>query len=195
MRSISLLILLIIFSGCGRNQEKNAQKEESVKLEYLRRGGVIANQTQSELLKNVSHAIGKGGTAYAVEFCSIRALQLKDSLARENNCKIRRISHKFRNPVDKPQTKKEREQLDRYQAAYKKGESIQPEVFLFKDSVEYYQPIILSMDACLKCHGDPGTQISVETMEKIKARYPNDLATGFALNDFRGAWKITFMKH
>ncbi len=31
-------------------------------------------------------------------------------------------------------------------------------------------------------------------LEMIKARYPDDLATGFTLNDFRGAWKITFTK-
>jgi hypothetical protein len=93
------------------------------------------------------------------------------------------------------QTKTEKDQLFKYQVANQQGESIRPEVYLFDDRIEYYQPIFLDKGACLICHGNPGTQISDETLEKIKALYPNDLATGFELNDFRGAWKITFMKN
>ena len=136
----------------------------------------------------------KGGPGYAIDYCNLRALSLKDSLSRLNNCQIRRIALKYRNPVDMPQTKKEKEQLNQYLLAYQKGESIEAEVYLFKDRIEYYQPIIIAMEACLKCHGDPGKQIAEETLQKIQAHYPNDLATGFKLNDFRGAWKITFAK-
>jgi hypothetical protein len=45
---------------------------------------------------------------------------------------------------------------------------------------------------CLVCHGDPQTQIAEATLAKINDLYPEDKATGFAMNDFRGAWKITF---
>ena len=195
MRLISLFLILLMISSCGNRKEKKAaQIEESIKQEYLQKGGEIANLTQSELLINVSNAIKKGGPGYAIDFCNIRALSLKDSLSRLNNCQIRRIALKYRNPVDRPQTEKEKEQLNQYQLAYQKGETIKPEVYHFIDRIEYYQPIILAMEACLKCHGDPGKQIAEETLEKINALYPNDLATGFELNDFRGAWKITFMK-
>ena len=195
MRFITLFLIFFMISSCGQRKEKKAaQKEESIKQEYLQKGGEIVSLTQSELLKNVSHAMKKGGPGYAVDFCNLRAMFLKDSLSRLNNCQIRRIALKYRNPVDMPQTKKEKEQLYQYQAAYQKGESIKPKVYFFDDRIEYYQPIIMAKEACLKCHGDPGKQIAEETLEKIKARYPNDLATGFALNDFRGAWKITFMK-
>ena len=195
MRFITPFLIFFMIFSCGQRKEKKAaQKEESIKQEYLQKGGEIVSLTQSELLKNVSHAMKKGGPGYAVDFCNLRAMFLKDSLSRLNNCQIRRIALKYRNPVDMPQTKKEKEQLYQYQAAYQKGESIKPKVYFFDDRIEYYQPIIMAKEACLKCHGDPGKQIAEETLEKIKARYPNDLATGFALNDFRGAWKITFMK-
>jgi hypothetical protein len=52
---------------------------------------------------------------------------------------------------------------------------------------------MIGSGACLLCHGDPGTQIAPETMSTIDNLYPNDLATGYALNDFRGVWKITFL--
>ena len=194
-RLLTLISIVFLIFSCGQRGEKqSSQKEESVKQEYLLKGGEIANLTQSELLINVSNAMKKGGPVYAIEFCNLRALPLKDSLSQVHNCQIRRIALKYRNPVDKPQTEKEEEQLNQYQLAYEKGETISPEVYLYSDRVEYYQPITMAMEACLKCHGDPGAQISEETLEKIKVHYPNDLATGFAMNDFRGAWKITFKK-
>ena len=58
----------------------------------------------------------------------------------------------------------------------------------------FYKPIMINSKACLKCHGEPGKHIAAETSEKIKERYPNDFATGFRLNEFRGSWKITFRK-
>lgn len=194
MRFITLFLIFLMISSCGRNEKKAAQKDEFIKQEYLQKGGEIVNLTQSELLKNVSHAMKIGGPAYAVDFCNIRAMFLKDSLSRLNNCQIRRIALKYRNPVDKPQTEKEKEQLNQYQVDYQKGNSIKPRVYLFDDRIEYYQPIFIDKGTCLICHGDPGKQIAEETLEKIELHYPIDLATGFALNDFRGAWKITFIK-
>ncbi|MEN8230915.1 MAG: DUF3365 domain-containing protein [Bacteroidota bacterium] len=192
---VLLSSLAFMISSCGIKEEKKAaQKEESIKQEYLQKGREIVSITQSELLRNVSHAIEEGGPGYAVDFCNIRAMVLIDSLSRLNKCQIRRIALKYRNPVGMPQTEKEKEQLYQYQDTYQEGESIKPTVYFFDDRIEYYQPIIIAMEACLKCHGDPGRQIEEKTLEKIKARYPNDLATGFALNDLRGAWKITFMK-
>lgn len=194
-RLVSLFLIVFLISSCGqRSENQSSQKEESVKQEYLQKGEEIANLTQSELLINVSSAMKKGGAGYAIEFCNMRALPIKDSLSQIHNCQIRRIASKYRNPADKPQTEEEKKQLNQYQLAYDKGEAIKPEVYLFSDRIEYYQPITMAMEACLKCHGDPGKQISEETLEKIKAHYPNDLATGFAMNDFRGAWKITFLK-
>ena len=194
MRITTLFLIFSMISSCGINKEKAAQNEESIKQEYFLKGGEIVDLAQTELLKNVSHAMKTGGPGYAIDFCNTRAMLLKDSLSQLNNCKIRRIATKYRNPVDMPQTETEKDQLNKYQVAHQQGDSLNPEIYLFDDRIEYYQPIILDKGACLICHGDPGKQITDETMEMIKARYPNDLATGFALNDFRGAWKITFTK-
>lgn len=194
MRLITLYLFSLMITSCCINNEKAAQEEESIKHEYLRKGGEIVKLTQSELLKNVSHAMEIGGPEYAIDFCNLRAMLLKDSLSSLNNCQIRRIAIKYRNPTGMPQTDLEKELLFNYQDSHLQGKSIKPKVYLFNDRIEYYQAITIGKGACLVCHGSPGVQIADETLEMIKARYPNDLATGFALNDFRGAWKITFMK-
>lgn len=46
------------------------------------------------------------------------------------------------------------------------------------------------MAACLKCHGNKTSDISVETLQSIEINYPQDLATGYAVGDLRGMWKI-----
>ncbi len=195
MRFIPLFLILFLISSCANREEKQAmQNDDSIQMEYLRKGGEIANITQSELLIAVSTAMNKGGPVYAIEFCNLNALPIKDSLSRLHDCQIRRIAEKYRNPEDRPLTETEEKQLNYYELAFQKGDSLKPEIHLFQNRIEYYQPIMINMEACLKCHGDPGKQIAEETLKKIQAHYPNDLATGFQLNDFRGAWKITFTK-
>jgi len=187
MRALAGILTIFMIFSCGQN-------DDTIKQKYLQKGGEIASVTQSELLKNVSQAMKKGGPEYAIELCNLNALFLKDSLSKLYNCQIKRISNKFRNPIDMPQTETEMEQLNHYQEAFLEGKLLQPNVFLFDNQIEYYQPIMVAKEASLKCHGDPNKNISNETLAKIKERYPNDLATGFSLNDFRGAWKITFSK-
>ena len=187
MRNMTIILVFFLLFSCGQNNK-------ALKQEYLKKGTEIASLTQKELLKNVSSAMKKGGPEYAIEFCSLKALVLKDSLSKLNNCQIKRISNKYRNPFDMPRTETEKEQLEKYEQEFSEGKSLQPNVHIFKNEIEYYKPILLAKEACLKCHGDPGSHISEGTLAKIKERYPSDLAVGYALDDFRGAWKITFSR-
>lgn len=198
MRIITSIIILTLFSSCGSNKgetSKNAAAiDDAVKSEYLQKGKEIVDLSQAELLKNVAMAMKSGGPGSAIDFCNIHAMGIKDSLSTLNNCEIRRISDKYRNPEDKPRGETEEGQLSLYQQSHLKGDTLRPAIHLFDDRIEYYSPILINNGACLLCHGNPGEQIAVETQEMINSHYPNDLATGFAMNDFRGAWKITFSK-
>ncbi len=205
------LIAALCFASCGGHSDKSGDQdasipdegtthqqmtelqEQAVKEKYMKIGGEVASLTQAELLKEVQGAIASGGPAYAVDYCNIEALELKDSLSTLNHCRIQRLSLKYRNPADRPVTEIEMEQLKSYEMAHNEGETLSPAVYIVGNEVEYYQPILIGSGACLLCHGDPETQISKETMGMIKKLYPDDLATGYALNDFRGVWKITFL--
>jgi hypothetical protein len=195
MRLFTLILIFSVIVSCNdKKQKAPPQEPDSIQQEYLKMGGEVSKQAQGVLLKNVSQAMKKGGPGYAIEFCNIKALPLMDSLSKLHNCQIKRIALKYRNPVDKPQTGKEIEQLNQYQKTFEKEESLEPIVHIFEDRIEYYKPIMLGKPACLKCHGDTDKHIAQETLKKIAERYPNDLATGFVLKDFRGAWKITFSR-
>ena len=195
MRGFTLILIFCMIISCSDNKQKETpQKPDSIQQEYLKMGGEVSKLAQTALLKNVSQAMKKGGPGYAIEFCNIKALPLMDSLSKLYNCQIKRIATKYRNPADMPQSEKEVEQLNQYHTTFEKGISLVPIVHLFEDRIEYYKPIMLEKPACLKCHGDTDKHIAKETLKKIEERYPNDLATGFALKDFRGAWKITFSK-
>lgn len=194
MRFITLIVILILVTACGSNTGKADQQEASSKLEYLQKGKEIVDLSQAELLKNVAMAMKSGGPGSAVDFCNIHALGIKDSLSKANDCHIRRISQKYRNPEDKPRGESEIDQLALYEQSSLKGDTLKPAVYFFENRVEYYHPIVINNGACLLCHGNPGVQITDETLAMIQSHYPDDLATGFAMNDFRGAWKITFQK-
>ena len=81
LRLKPLFLIFLVISSCGVKKEKVSQKEESIKLEYLQKGGEIVYLSQSELLKNVSNAMKAGGPGHAIDFCNLHALSLKDSLS------------------------------------------------------------------------------------------------------------------
>jgi len=192
MRFSLLIIAFLLLSSCGMKEKKNAQNEEALRKEFLRKGGEIVDLSQAELLENVAGAMSTGGPVHAVDFCNMHALSISDSLSALHNCEIRRIAVKYRNPEDKPRTETGLGLLKQYEKAHQNGEPIKPEVHIFDDRIEYYHPILINNGACLLCHGLPGEQIKEQTLEMIATHYPGDLATGFKMDDFRGAWKITF---
>jgi len=186
------LLLVLLCSCTTRQDRKEAGEEPDLEEVYLEKGRAMVDLAQPELLRNVSKAMAEGGPVHAIDFCHLRALDIKDSLSEANHAEIRRIALKFRNPEDRPRTSLDIEVLNAFQQSVEQGMDTRAKVYEFDDRIEYYQAITLGSGACLVCHGEPGTQVSDETYAAIRERYPNDLATGFALNDFRGAWKITF---
>ena len=55
-----------------------------------------------------------------------------------------------------------------------------------------YGGFLVSNALCLRCHGEPGPDISAEDLALIQRLYPQDKATGFKLGQLRGAWRIDF---
>lgn len=186
----NLVLTAALLFSCG---QKNAETIDSETYTlYQQSGNEISNQTQRVLLSNVSKAMQKGGSLYAVEFCNLQASGLVDSLNTEFNCKISRVSNKNRNPENHLETKTD-QQIWTYFSNIQQNEELHDTLIQNKEVITYYKPILTAMPACLQCHGAM-EEIEPETYKKIQNLYPEDKATGYALNELRGLWKIEFEK-
>lgn len=150
----------------------------------------IATVSQNVLLQNVAAAIQKGGTEYAVDFCQVEAIPITDSLSKEVQMYIQRITDKNRNPQNNLKTKNDRTIF----GEFKRKTELSDTLLTQNEQYVYYKRINLAMPTCLKCHGNPQTDIEDKTLQKINTFYPNDKAVGYKLNDFRGLWKIDIPK-
>lgn len=148
--------------------------------------GEVAGLSQEALLKNVAGAIEKGGTLYAVEFCNLNAVPLTDSLSNHYGVSISRITEKTRNPANALKTENDRSLYN----SFLTDDKLKDSLVLENENLVYYKRINTSMPACIKCHGNPASDIEAETLKKIKTLYPGDMATGYGMNEFRGLWKI-----
>jgi hypothetical protein len=178
---IFLILVTAVLCSC-----KTGIKPEVYK-ETIEKGNEISNLAQATLLSNVGKAMQYGGPHYAVEFCNLEASSIIDSLNGVNNCNISRVSNKNRNPKNKLQGKNDEELWQLFQ-----NSSLADTLVAIDKSLVYYKPIKIAMPACLKCHGDPVSDINAETLNKLNFLYPEDLAKGYKLSDFRGLWKISF---
>ena len=123
-----------------------------------------------------------------MEFCNLQAASIIDSLNQEYNCTISRISEKNRNPGAGLSSANEEELWHIFQEG-----ALADTIIKRNKNLVFYKPIKIGMPACLKCHGNPESDINEATRQKLQELYPKDLATGYQLNDFRGLWKIEFV--
>lgn len=186
---------LLFLAACGSAEQKsNTQKAleaapQNADAEYIMQGNAIADAAQQQLLKTLSKALADKGAAEAVGFCSLQALPLLDSLSKSKNVQIGRISDRYRNPADAPKGI-DNEVLNAYKAAAAARQPLEATVRHSGQEVYFYRPIMIAMPGCLQCHGNADKDISPEVAAALKSRYPDDLATGYALGELRGAWKL-----
>ncbi len=184
-----LAVSLVVYCSCAPGTKKEVQQiQPETYTSVLKKGNAIATQAQGVLLANVGKAIQQGGTEYAVEFCNLQASGITDSLNRVNDVVISRVSGKNRNPQNNLKDEEEKGLWQFYVQHPATGDTL----VLQNDKIIYYKPIRTAMPACLKCHGNPDSDIEPATLQKIRTLYPDDLATGYKLNDFRGLWKVEF---
>jgi hypothetical protein len=184
MKTKALLFACITIFLFSCNSKKIS---EETYVEFQKKGNEISGITQSVLLANVGQAMQKGGAVYAVEFCNLQATSIVDSLNQANNCVISRISDKNRNPGNSLLTSTDKSLWE----IFAKG-NVSDTIVEEQNMLVFYKPIKTGLPACLKCHGQPGSDIEPAAFDKIQQLYPADLATGYELNDFRGLWKIEF---
>ena len=200
MRSIyvvfGLLLTSFIVMQCTDNEPSSGDKEDTFIIDtsaVMTQGNELATLAQSTLLANVSKAMQEGGPVHTIQFCNSAALSILDSVAGDSNISLGRISDRYRNPLDAPTTANDKTAIE----ALKNSTPSNAKPIVLGDkhgSVTFYKPIFIGMPTCLKCHGDPDSDLSGDTRAILASLYPEDRATGYKMGEFRGAWKINFPK-
>jgi len=162
----------------------------------MQRGQDIAMATFQQLSTRLQGAMAEGGPAGALQYCSVAALPLVDSLGAVQGIRIKRTSDRLRAPHDMPDADEQR-RLNEVLALLANGVKpmdLPPQALVLGDSIAYYQPILINMPTCLKCHGTPGVEVDSATMAMLAQKYPGDAATGYAVGDFRGLWSVRWRR-
>jgi hypothetical protein len=179
---ILVLVSLAFFTTAFYKIGKTPQQA----VNYRKLGDSLSLQSQQTLIKNLLSAIEKGGAAYAVDFCNENAAPLTKSLSQKYDVEIQRISAKNRNP-DNAASMFDKKILDLFTA-----NSLKDTLVSTPKGYVYYKPIKIGMPTCPQCHGKPKQDIETATLKTIQRKYRFDKATGYAMGELRGAWKLTF---
>lgn len=196
-----LSITILLINSCGDSAKKESAEDKASnnetlskdeKKEYRKTGKEIVKSSFEALSSHLKFAMESGGVDGAIQYCSVKAIPLVDSLSEAHNVEVRRTSAKYRNPEDKP-TDFEKKMLNYFKKKKEEGKKLHPAVKKGPDGkVTYFHPITIGNKLCLNCHGEPGKTMTEESLKSIKELYPEDRATGYKQGDFRGLWVIIF---
>lgn len=159
---------------------------------FLEKGKEMAMQTKSQLGSNLMAAVNEKGPEGAVEFCHIKAYDLTDSMAVALGVKIKRVSDQPRNPANRA-NEIELDFILNAKVLLDQGKAIAPQMNDLGETMMGYYPIMTNA-MCLKCHGEPKTEINQATLDALSALYPEDQATGYEENELRGIWVVEMNK-
>ncbi|EKB49343.1 Tll0287-like domain-containing protein [Cecembia lonarensis] len=203
------LILLSIIVSCGTNERVSKEvfdevnksmevkkvNEADVLKKALEWGEEISQSAQEQLISALQNAISEKGIPGAIEFCQVEALPILREVGEKYNVEIRRASNAYRNPEDKP---RDYEEMILEAFEYNTENELPTEANIQKleggEVLLYAKAIKIPNALCLNCHGNPGADISEETLEKLDKLYPEDKARGHQMGDLRGMWSIRIPK-
>jgi len=184
---------IMVMLSCTENQvshqtnndmEKLVSTIPSTEINYLETGKELALQTKSSLGKYLVSALSEKGAAGAIEFCTIKAIAITDSMSLVLDAKIKRVSDQPRNLMNLANVA-EFAYIKKWKEAHANGEEQPPIITEMDGKIVGYYPIITNQ-MCLQFHGKPDKEINNATLQIIKIIYPADQAIGYAENEIRG---------
>lgn len=199
---LGFLIVASLYACNNNNSDQKSITEDAAKVDvknngvsqtdYLEEGKKIATSAQGVLGKNLVNAINTGGTTYAVTFCNVEAIPLTDSMAHVLGASVKRVTDKPRNS-DNQANEAQLALINKMKEDMKAGNAPKPQLVEINGKMVGYYGIVTNA-MCVKCHGNKDVDIEPQTYKKIKALYPTDKATGYAVNELRGMWVVEMDK-
>lgn len=189
---LCIVCFAFLLSFCSGTDETITPEQEKKVVEIAQ---PVAERLLERLKGELTAAVKERGFGEAIEICNIEALPLTDSVRAEfpEIVALKRTSLKFRNHQNAPDTLEEAV-LKKFASVEQKGQPL-PEYLVEKAELNgkteyrYYKPLKTAA-LCLNCHGDPAN-FDPNVAQKIKIYYPEDRATGYQLDQFRGVIRVS----
>jgi protein tyrosine phosphatase (PTP) superfamily phosphohydrolase (DUF442 family) len=152
-----------------------------------------ANQLAATLKTRLEAAIADGGFTAGAKVCAEAAMSITAAVGAASGASVRRTALRVRNPDNRPDAF-EKEWLDAQQARVAAGQAAEPRYDVVEAAdgakeLRHLRPILFPGGVCVQCHGSPA-EIPDEVAAFLRERYPEDVATGFAAGDLRGAISV-----
>lgn len=180
--SLILLISALLIWQCGPSQRTPE--------EYKIVSQQIFEQVQKDLLSELLPYMKKNDAAGGIAACQVRSTEIEAKYSKDH-LRIRRVSDKVRNPAHAPD-EIEAAILKQWHTEMQSGKQPAPVVQTEVDRTYVLKPILITSGTCLKCHGVQ-EQLSPEVQTILKEKYPYDQATGYEMNQLRGAFSAVWM--
>lgn len=190
-----LLLALVVMLACTPSPTGHDVAEtpanDDPPAEALERARSASRALGGALLEHLGQAMEAGGPEQAMRVCSETAQNISQEHSKDGLV-VRRVSLKYRNPADRPDAFEERALSD-LEDAHGRGELPEETSAVIDDGqgrrLRYMRPIVVG-EVCLNCHGGADS-MDPAVAALLPELYPEDLATGYALGDFRGAISVT----
>ena len=186
--SLSIFLFFLTFwFGCGK--QAKPELTEQIKSGLRANAQEFMQSLKSVLVKEIQ----TNGIVAAVSVCSDTAQILTNNYGMQRGIYIKRVSFKNRNVNNFPD-EFETKALKYFEELKSAGKLTDTTEFVDLSeideviSVRYLKPIVMQAP-CLSCHGT-SEQISPEVKAVIQNKYSDDKATGYQINDLRGAVSI-----
>jgi hypothetical protein len=178
------LLFLVLFATFNAFADDAARQAEARQ---------VASAVPPKLLAVLNEQIAKGGPESAIAVCQEKAPQMAKAASEQSGWAIRRVSLRPRNPKAVPDAWEQAalQDLDRRAAAGESPATLEKwEVVSTGERKEYrFMKALPVQPLCLSCHG-PAEQLSPAVNAQLKALYPQDLGTGYAVGQIRGAMTL-----
>ncbi len=156
----------------------------------------IATDLVNQLGQKLKGSIANEGPLAAVSVCKEAAPAIAKGLSAQHGAQVTRVGTRVRNPKMGVPNAWQKEALAEFEARLEKGEKpTELEYWKVVDGSDgkrelRYAKAIVTQQLCVTCHGRP-EDIPAPLLEKIRAEYPDDQATGYSVGKLRGAVVVT----
>lgn len=186
-RFLSLAVTALFVMGCQADQRPKEYEVGSLPaalVPAVADADTAMARLQRRLGARLKAELAAGGAVAAISVCRDSAQFLTSQVAAQSRVQVGRTSHRLRSLANIP-----RDWARPYLEAITLGQkaaAFRSVAVDLGDRVGLLRPIP-TQEICLQCHGDPGA-FPPELALALRDAYPEDRATGFAVDDLRGVF-------